>query len=786
MNDQIKISEELQSAFKSIIDEFVTDERPVRERQIRIWKKLALYWDGFQKTWWDETAHDYRTFNSDIQQSVNLNDSSYYDRPINVFQAYLSTIIAALSSSVPPVKCTPDDADNPDDITTAKGGSKIAELIYKHNDASLLWVKALWTYCLQGMIAAYSRTECDDKFGSVDVDNYEDDEQEIARKICPNCGKELVGQELDLATNLALNEEDEFDPSSDDVDIQGLNSEDPESKVTCPQCLMLVDPEIRKDKFVVERFVGKTKQPKSRQLIEILGGLYVFIPNYAKNQEDSPILGYMREEHYSNIYEKYPHLAKENFRSNKLATASGNEAYERWGRLSNQYLGEYPLATPTLGSWWLRPRTYWMIPDDNLRKEAERKFPFGVRLDFVNEVFAAAYAEDLDDHWTIISNPTSNYVHYDPLGLLLTSVQEITSDLISLTLQTIEHGIGQTFADPSVLNFEQYSQTQAMPGAVYPAKAKTGRALNDAFYQISTASLGREVEPFGEKINELGQFVSGALPSLFGGAGSPSQRTASQQALSRNQALQRLQTIWKMINSFWEKIFGKVIPAYIKNMLDDENIVREFHGTFVNDTIKRAQLNGKLGQITVESSDQLPQTWAQIRDIVMQLMASNNPLVLQALADPVNIGTLKEALGLLDFEIPGENDREKQYQEIKLLLQSEPIQQPNQLGPQLGQQQGQQQGQMLPSIMPEFLVDNHKVEADICRDWLVSESGQIAKIENRPGYENVVAHLQIHIQMLQQLNSSIPQSEPGKPESKAGVQPNGGRNFQPGQPATVS
>jgi hypothetical protein len=88
--------------------------------------------------------------------------------------------------------------------------------------------------------------------------------------------------------------------------------------------------------------------------------------------------------------------------------------------------------------------------------------------------------------------------------------------------------------------------------------------------------------------------------------------------------------------------------------------------------------------------------------------------------------------------------------------------------------------------MPEFLVDNHKVEGDICRDWLVSEAGQLAKIENKAGYENVVAHLQVHIQMLQQLNGSAPQAEPKKPESKAGVQPNGGRNFQPGQPATVS
>src|SRR5690606_31309864 len=152
--------------------------------------------------------------------------------------------------------------------------------------------------------------------------------------------------------------------------------------------------------------------------------------------------------------------------------------------------------------------------------------------------------------------------------------------------------------------------------------------------------------------------------------------------------------------------------------------------------------------------------WAQTRDIVMQMLASNNPLILEALASPDNLAVLQDSIGLLDFNIPGEKDREKQYHEIKLLLQGEPIEDPN-------------TGMMLPSIMPELMVDNHKVEGDICRDWLVSESGLIAKVENKAGYENVKAHLEVHIQMLQQLNAGTQQPTPAGP-SKAGVQPNAG------------
>lgn len=767
-----KPSKELQNAFKSIIDEFRLNERSVRERQIRLWKKLSLYWDGFQRTWWDETAHDYRTFNTDLQSAGNLDGSAFFDRPINVYQAYLSTIIAALSATTPPVKCVPDDADNPADITTARGGTKIAELIAKHNDAPLLWVKALWIYTTQGMIAAYNRTVEKEEFGTVDVEEHLQEEQILEFKTCPLCGKELAEQELLAAEDLAANENDEFDKDEEDVPSIDLNNQS-EEQVLCPECAVLVQPDINTERFIVEKLVGRSTKPKARQIIEVHGGLYVFVPNYVRSQEELPILGYCRELHYTNVYEMFPHLAKEHdFRSAKSSSFSGNEQYEVWGRLSNQYLGEYPMDTPTVGSWWLRPRTYWMIEDDEIRKEAEKYYPFGVRVDIVNDIFAQATPEDLDDHWTIAVNPLSNYLHYDPLGLLATSVQDITTDLIDLTMQTIEQGVGQTFADPSVLNFEQYGKQVNLPGSVFPAKPKSGKSLGDAFFQISTATLGREVEPFGEKINQLGQFVTGALPALFGGAGPSSQRTASQQTLSRNQALQRLQTPWKMINYWWQKIFGKVIPAYIETMLDDERLVRKQHGTYVNDLIKRSQLDGKIGEVTVESSDQLPQTWAQTRDIIMQMLASNNPLILEALANPDNLGVLQSAIGLLDFNIPGEKDREKQYHEIKLLLQAAPIEDPN-------------TGEMLPSIMPELLVDNHKVEGDICRDWLVSEAGLIAQVENKEGYENVKAHLEVHIRMLQELNAGTQQPEPAGP-SKAGVQPNAGRNFRPGEPATNS
>src|SRR5712691_4072390 len=173
------ISEELQVALKSIIDEFDREDQAVRERQIRLWKKLEFYWAGITKIWWSEVAHDWRVYDEMDDQE---------EKQVNVFRAYLESIIAALSSTVPTIKCKPDDADNVNDVLTAKGGTKIAELVYDHIDAPLLWCKALFTYCTQGMIAAYNYTVEDESFGTVDVAKYEDEQQDVVSQNCPNCG----------------------------------------------------------------------------------------------------------------------------------------------------------------------------------------------------------------------------------------------------------------------------------------------------------------------------------------------------------------------------------------------------------------------------------------------------------------------------------------------------------------------------------------------------------------------------------------------------------------------
>jgi hypothetical protein len=745
------ISEKERVLLNECVSHFDKEDRAVRERQIRTWRRLKLFWEGYHKTWYSETAHDWRIWDSSTQ-STDDGDQAYYDKSINVFRAYVESIIAALSVVVPPIKCYPDDADNTLDLATANAGDKICELIYRHNDVQLLWLHILFIFCTEGMVACYSYPKEDEAYGTYEKKNFTDSEETNEVVKCPNCGYTL--EERPVNPEQQKLKADEFQP--DEEYAEGVSTEDSYASQgygdeLCPACNSLVSPDISNETFTVTRLVGVTNEPKTRICMEAYGGLYVKVPSWARKQSDCLYLIYSYETHYANAIEQYAHLHGK-LNAEKIKANTGiRDPYEQWGRLSPQYNGEYPNNNVTIHNSWLRPAAFNIIKDEDDVNFLKDKYPNGVKIVHVNDELADAVPETLDDCWTLTYNPLSDYIHYDPLGLLLVSVQEITSDLISLILQTIEHGIGQTFADPGVLDFDGYQQQEALPGGVYEATPKSGKSLSDGFYQAKTATLSPEVMPFADNIQSLAQLVSGALPSLFGGAVQGG-GTASEYSMSRAQALQRLQNTWKMLTSMWKNVFGKAIPAYIKEVKEDEKDVRlDTNGNFINVFIRKAELEGKIGKIELEANENLPLTWSQQKDIIMILLQAANPQVLAILGAPENLPKIRQAIGLNDFIVPGEADRNKQYDEIKELLNSAPLQD---MDPMTGQPTE------VSSVEIDPVYDSHEIEFEIVRGWVVGEAGRIAKIDNPEGYKNVLLHGYEHYKLMGQEGAAMAAQNP--------------------------
>lgn len=766
-NLSAETKEKVEELLQSVVKHFDSEDRIVREYQLRKIRRLKLYWNSFSQIYWSETARDYRIFGNDAANNDGL-DQAYYDKPVNVFRAFLETIIAAMSIQIPAARCVPDDANNPNDIATAKAGNVISELLYKHNDVLYLWLYALYVHMTEGMVACYSYIKEDKAYGVYSEKQYKDEKEEAYQ--CDECGQILPEE---MFEDIAAEEQSEFMPDDDDI---SLHSELNDNKNVCPNCAAILDPQLEKKQVTIPKFVGMTDKPKSRVCFKVKGGMFVKIAVYAKEQCETPYLIDSYETHYANALQMYPKLW-EKIAHGGYSSTGVNEPYEWWVRINPQYRNAFPEEVVTVKNAWLRPAAFNILEEDQA-KLLKKHFPDGARVIMVNEYVADYENESLDDCWTVTRNPMFDYLTHEPLGELLVNVQDITNDLISLTLQTIEHGIPQTWVDPQVVDLDGYKQTEAAPGTLTPIKPgrAVGQNISDAFHSTQSSSLSPEVFQFYQIMQQLGQFVSGAMPSIYGGQmGKGSSGTASEYAMARTNALQRLSTPWRMFTMWWKDIMGKGIPAYMKVVQEDERLVKKDpNGNYVNVWIRKADLVGKIGDVELENSEQMPVSDDQKADIIMRLMELNNMEIMQALTTPENLPFIRKVVKIPEFKLPGEDDRNKQYEEINELLNSEPIVQPQDpIIEGVAAAQGiQMEPQELPSVEVDPFLDNHAIEGEICRNWLISDAGRLAKIEQPLGYKNVLLHYKQHIQLLAQSQMANQAMQTGQETSGQPEKPN--------------
>lgn len=231
-----------------------------------------------------------------------------------------------------------------------------------------------------------------------------------------------------------------------------------------------------------------------------------------------------------------------------------------------------------------------------------------------------------------------------------------------------------------------------------------------------------------------------------------------------------------MFGIWWKDIFGKAVPSYMKliSKQGDERLVKKDDaGNFINVVIRKADISGKIGSIELENGETLPISDEEKADLIMRLMDLNNMEIMAALTAPENLPFIRKIVKMPEFVLPGEKDRQKQLEEINELLNQEPmVIPPNPMQALIAQQQGQEpQPTELPSIQPDPDVDNHTIEAEICRNWLISEAGRMAKVENEQGYKNVLLHFKMHkqMEMMQQMQQMQTQAATQPPSN--GKQP---------------
>lgn len=724
--EELGLTEAEAQILLAVIEKYDQEDKAERDRLIRMWKELELFFRGFQNLFWDDVSHDWIDQSGRLNTSKNKDiDPEAYDKIVNIYRAHLESIIAAVTANTPRTKFFPEDADNHDDIRAAKASVKVVEKIERDNSMSLKFIHALFVMVNQGLVFAHTYYHQSDEYGTISKPVEGLIPGTVKKYYCEFCANEL---------------------------------ESPEPQM-CENCGEKTTPEELEEETEELGEVDSIETPKGKACIDIYGPLYVKVPINLTCLKYTPYLRLETDQHVAYLEELYPHL------KGKLGHGGENAetGTERRGRNPNPS-GANNENQETLKTYWLRP---WALNIYGNSQEAEveglkARFPQGIKLSVVLDHIAEVKVENIDDCWTSTESPLASTLHADPYGKPLKAIQQMENELVRLVLQTIQYGIPELFADTRVVDFDAYRNSAAAPGMMYPMKVPIGERAESKFFRNQPATMSKEVSEFQQYLEARAQFVSANTAAVWGGPAQGGSGTFSEYEMSRNQALQRLQILWKTINDWYPRFMAKATKAFVKNMQGDESYVKQQGNGFVNEHIKQDDLKeGKIGEAFSESSEQFPVTWPQIRGMVMELLGMNKEFIDAALAHPENVGFMAKTFGMGGLHIPGSLDRDKELRIIQELLNETPqeipdpmFQPPDPNSPMM--MENPQAAQMIqppmipaPSIRVNNEIDNHAVCIATIQHWAVSEPGIAAEKNNPAGFQNVMLHLKEHMMAIQ-------------------------------------
>lgn len=714
-NDPLYGRVDLQQCLMKIAEHIELEDFYVRFQQLREVKKHNLWWSGVQQIFWSDANHDWR-----IPTQTEVNELSsreeikfVYDYVINIFKPHGEAFIAALSSDLPGVIFGPDDAMNPDDIRAARLATNKAQHIQLYNDAKLIAIQALFFYFCEGFVASYRNQKSKKDYGSVNIPTFGAPQtvKHSDAYLCTNCTETTpvdMGFESCPICENPFNKDNLILGQEEEVPTRG---EDIETHI-------------------------------SRQYIEVYGLGNVKVPSYASSQEDMGYCVLYKDQHYAKYCEAYydKYMEDSDQSIGEKIGPSGEDSYERYMRSSSVVLDgrlyqETNRELTTQKCYWIRP---WMlnILGESFRdeiNELKELFPSGgIYFSVIDSIFCESCDETMEDYWRFSKAGPSKGMHSDPIGKPLISINEVRNTLTNLLVQTIETGIPENFADNKVLDFDQYSASEASPGTTYPIMVPANTNASNYFYERKTATFPKEAMAFQQSLDSDAQFVIGTVPSVYGGEGEGS-KTLGEYQQSRASALQRLAISSAFWNSFWRQTISLCVLKSIECQITDEKFTKPLStNSFETVWMKTSDTIGKFSLLTQEVSGTVPVSWEDKRALLLQALGLQDPNIMQLLESADNLGTVIDLFGLSGtIRIPGEFQRTKQLQEIVELLNSTPTEGPD--------------GSPQPSIQIETEVDTDEYHIEVCRNFLASPQGLDHKENNPAGYINVVAHLKQHL-----------------------------------------
>jgi hypothetical protein len=675
------------------------------------------------------------------------------------------------------------------DIAAARAASDVSELIERNNHVEELLTAIgyfLWT---DGKLGAYVRyVEDAQRFGFRDEEVLEAVEVPLGedRWVCPECGKESKAEVASGAWRVASEEGgDEGDGDGGDVSItrQDATGEEgflaPQTSLgmtgsaVCAHCgAELGEKDLKKaERVMVPRVAGVRRMANGQEVISIAGGLELNTPVWANEMHEFPYLQWQAEVHRAKLKAAYPLVAD---KIESAPSMGAEDVYARVSRISVEqgvptvHPGDALMNLITFDRTWLRPWAFYGVEDTAVRGELLALFPEGCYVAFAGDVYCEARNESMDDHWRVLHALPGDGQNRPSVGDSLVQVQERYNALSNIQAETYEYGIPPIYADPQVLDFDAIGNQTAEPPAHFPARARPGQPLAAGFFQPAPAQVPPDmVRHQQDLIGPVAQFLTGMFPAVFGG-GMEDVKTASGYARARDQAMGRLGLVWRRLKQFYADVMLLGVDCFRKNRPDNVDVpLLGPDGMLDAKMIRVADLKGNIC-VHPEADETFPRLKSQQRGVLQQLFGLKDPLIQEALAEPANLGYIKNVLGLTELVVPGEDARNKQLREIQVMLGGAPIivrggekvasgegrvgngeGQSRSLAGARDDKNGGGEVLVMPTVPVDVLLDDHAVEFEECRRWASSEAGQAAKMTNPAGFANVRAHAEAHLKVMQ-------------------------------------
>lgn len=750
------IEKEKQRQLVDLVRKFERESDTVRRHHVRRFLKSEEMWKGNQHIIWSERQFKWRTpFEWGMDNGKQVNDLPKYQSVTNFYLSFGLSIIAAISQKLPKVRFSPKSAKNERDIATAKAASDVAELIEDNNNLDMLSVRYAYLMWTQGIFGAYIRYVLDEEFGKQQVPQVEMKPVQVApdRFTCQQCGNETPADQM-------------AQPG-----IAGAQ------ELACADCQYpLTDMDFQPAEMGEGPVItGTIDFPNGQEVITVYGGLNLKLMPNANTQKESAYLILVEDMHVSAVRAAHPTKAKEIGHGGSGAGSAENK-FEQTARLaladstgSKQQPGAMATTMVAYTRAWLRNWALWTIEDDDIRTQLLADYPDGVMITLADDTFLEARNENLDDSWEVCTPMPGQGMYRQAVGDSTIPIQERYNTAANVQAEHIEFGSAPpVFFDARYINREALEKRRMQPANFFPIVtegAPAGTDITKLMYQPQM-KIDSNIYSYGKELTEVGQWISGAMPTIFGGE-LKGNETASAYSMSRSQSLGKLGLFWRSVKQFHARLMLKGVECFRKNRTDDiEHVIFGKSGAYTSKFIHLEDLKGNI-TAKPESDEDFPATWAEIRENIIALIQQVPEFAQKILSHPANAPMLRKFIANNDIVFPLEDDREKQYREIYDMLDQQPVPDP-------------MTGQLECSLQPEPFVDDHEGHILTAKEWAVSDEGLDAKASNPAGYANVLLHIVAHYKAraeaeaaVQGINAAAAQMLPQPVGSPDGAAPSG-------------